>query len=125
MLSILSSSASTRRRTGTSARSRHHTRSASHGRIGDEVLQRLVTARVAQAPMHRLHGLPFAIGEERVEILTGGLPLRLAAEARTEAIQELAQAPQQRPRGPRRHTRSVLKSLKKYKPESLDQADSI
>mgnify|MGYP003456791854 CR=1 FL=1 len=56
--------------------------------------------------------------------IVGG-PLRRSTEARTEAIEVLAQSPQQRPRGPGRHTRSVPKSSKKYKSESLDQADSI
>ncbi len=53
--------------------------------------------------MHRLHRLPLAVVEQAVEILTGGLPLRLAAEARTEAVQELPQTLQQRAGRPSRH----------------------
>ena len=65
--------------------------------------------------MHRLHGLPLAVVEQAVEILTGGVPLRLPAEARAEPIEVLAQAPQQRPRGPRRDARSVRDSARQYK----------
>ena len=53
-------------------------------------------------------------------ILARGLALRLAAEARAEPVEELAQSPQQRPCGPRRHARSVQNLRKKYK--SLDRA---
>jgi hypothetical protein len=80
------------------------------------VLERLILAGITQSPVHRLHGLPLAVVEQSVEILTGGLALRLAAEAGAEPIEELAQSSQQRPRGPRRHTRSVQNSPKKYKP---------
>ena len=66
--------------------------------------------------MHRLHGLPLAVVEQSLEILTGGVPLWLPAEAGAEPIEVLAQASQQRPRGPRRHPRSVQNSPKKYKP---------
>ena len=65
--------------------------------------------------MHRLHRLPLAVVEQPVDVLAGRLALRLATEARTEAVQELAQAPQQRARGPRRHGRSVADPRKKYK----------
>ena len=77
------------------------------GRVRDEVLQRLILTRSAQPPMHGLHRLPLAVIEQPVEILTGGLALRLAAEAGTEPIQELPQASQQFPGGSRRHARSV------------------
>ena len=49
-------------------------------------------SRITQASMHRLHGLPLAVVEQAVEILTGGVLLRLSAEAGTEPIEELAQA---------------------------------
>ena len=91
----------------------------------DEVLQRLILARIAQPAMHRLHRLPLAVVEQPVEILTGGVALRLAAEARTEPIQELAQASQQRPRGPRRHARSVRDAARKYKSNLGERAGSL
>jgi hypothetical protein len=49
------------------------------------------------------------------EILRRGLSLRLTAEAGAEPIEELAQASQQRPRGPRRHDRSLRDSARQYK----------
>jgi hypothetical protein len=64
----------------------------------DEVRHRLILARIAQPSMHRLHGLPLAVVEQAVEILTGGVPLRLSAEARAEAVQVLAESSQQRAR---------------------------
>jgi hypothetical protein len=78
--------------------------------------------------MHRLHGLALALVEETVDVLTRGLSLRLSTEARAEAIQVLAQSPQQRPRGPRGHARSVADSRPKYKCDlsvRVDQAESI
>jgi len=86
----------------------------------DEVLQRLVVARIAQAPVHRLHRLPLAVVEEPVDVLRRGLTLRLPAETRAEPVEEQAQSSQQCPCGPRRHARSVQDLRKKYK--SLDQA---
>jgi hypothetical protein len=64
--------------------------------------------------MHRLHGLPLTIVEEAVDILARRSPLRLSTEARTEAIQILAQSPQQRPRGSGGHAYSVPDATKKY-----------
>ena len=84
-------------------------------RVRDEVLQRLILAGIAQPAVHRLHRLPLAVVEQPVEILARRLALRPATEARTEAIEELAQASQQRPGGPRRHARSVQDRRKKYK----------
>ena len=49
-------------------------------------------------------------------MLARRIPLRLPAEAGTEPIEVLAQPSQQRPRGPRRHPRSVQNSPTKYKP---------
>ena len=81
----------------------------------DEVLQRLILARLAQPTMHGLHGLPLTVVEQAIEILTGRVPLRLAAEAGAEPIQILAQASQQCPRAGRCHPRSVQNSADKYK----------
>jgi hypothetical protein len=41
--------------------------------------------------MHRLHGLPFAVVEQRVEVLTGRRTLRLPTEAVGEAIGKLSE----------------------------------
>ena len=90
-------------------------------RMRDEVLQRLILARIAQPAMHRLHGLALAVVEQAVEILAGRVPLRLPTEARAESIQELAQAPQQRPCGPRRHAGSVRDSARQYKCDLTDR----
>jgi len=53
--------------------------------------------------MHGLHGLPLTIVEQPFEVLTGRVPLRLAAEARAELVEELAQASQEGARGASRH----------------------
>ena len=45
------------------------------GRVGDEVLQRLVGARIAQAPMHRLHGLALAVVDEARQVATRRIAL--------------------------------------------------
>jgi hypothetical protein len=79
------------------------------------VLECLILARITQSTMHRLHGLPLAVVEQPVEILRRGLPVRLTAEAGAEHTEELAHASQQRPRGPRRHDRSVRNSARQYK----------
>ena len=94
----------------------------------DEVLEGLILARITQPTLHRLHGRPLTVVEQAVEIPTGGVPLRLPAEAGAEPIEVLAQASQQRPRGPRRHARSVQDPVDKYKCNPsvhLDQAESI
>jgi hypothetical protein len=75
--------------------------------------------------MHGLHRLPLAVIEQPVEILTGGLALRLAAEADTEPIQELPQASQQFPGGSRRHARSVRNAARKYKRNRGERAGSL
>ena len=61
------------------------------------MLEGLILAGIIQASMDRLHGLPFSIVEQAVEVLPRRVPLRLSTEAGTEAIQVLAQSPQQRP----------------------------
>lgn len=81
------------------------------------MLEGLIPAGITQASMHCLHGLPFTIVEQAVEVLTRRVPLRLSTEAPAEAIQVLAQSPQQRPRGPGGHARSVPDSRKKYTPD--------
>ena len=91
-------------------------------RVRDEVLERLIVARIAQAPVHGLHRLPLAVVEQAVDVLGRGLALRLPAEARAEPVEELAQSSQQCPCGPRRHARSVHDPRKKYK--SSDRAAS-
>ena len=63
----------------------------------DEALQGLITTRVAQPAMHRLHGLALAVVEERVEILARRFPLGTPAETRAEPVHELAQPSEERP----------------------------
>ena len=53
-------------------------------RMRDEMLRRLVVAGIAQLPMHGLHGLPLAVIEERVQVATRRVPLRLPREARAK-----------------------------------------
>ena len=73
------------------------------------MLQGLIAARVAEASMHRLHGLPLAVVEQRVEVLTGRRTLGLPTEAVGEAIGKLSEPLQERSSRPLRHT---LKSTK-------------
>jgi inactivated superfamily I helicase len=61
------------------------------------MLQGLIRRRIAQAAMHRLHGLPLAVVEQPVEIPSRRLALRPPTEAdaelidkRPEALQDLA-----------------------------------
>src|SRR5262249_15866659 len=69
-------------------------------RIGDEVLEGLVAGGVAQASMHRLHGLPLAVVEQPVEILARRLALGPTRETVGKPVGKLTQPPQQRA-GPR------------------------
>jgi hypothetical protein len=85
----------------------------------------LILTGIAQPSMHGLHRLPLAVIEQPVEILTGGLALRLAAEAGTEPIQKLPQASQQFPGGSRRHARSVRNAAGKYKRNRGERAGSL
>jgi hypothetical protein len=75
----------------------------------------LILPGIAQPAVHRLHRLPLAVVEQPVEILAGRLALGPSAEAAAEAVEELAQASQECPRGPRRHARSVREATTKYK----------
>ncbi len=78
--------------------------------------------------MHRRHGLPLAVVQQPVEVLTRGSPLRLAAEARAEAVEKLAQASQQRTRRASGHARSVHNASHSYKPfhrEAQNQPDKV
>lgn len=72
-------------------------------RIGDEVLQGLVTDRIAQPAVPGLHRLAPAVVEEPFEVLTRGGALGRPTEAGAEAIHERPEAFQQRARRPRRH----------------------
>jgi hypothetical protein len=73
----------------------------------DEMLEGLILTGIAQPPMHRLHGLAFAIVEQTVDVLTRRVSLQLSAETRAEAIQILTQAPQERPCEPGGHAGSL------------------
>ncbi len=84
-------------------------------RVGDEVLEGLIVARIAQAPVHGLHRLALAVAEEAVNVLGGRVALRLPAETRAELIEEVAQSSQQCARGLGRHACSVPNPPRKYK----------
>ena len=79
------------------------------------MLEGLIIARIAQAPMHRLHRLPLAVAEQPVDVPGGRVALRLAAETRTELIEELAESSQECPRGASRHACSVPNAVRQYK----------
>jgi hypothetical protein len=78
------------------------------------MLQGLILAGLAQPAVHRLHRLPLTVVEQAVEILAGGVSLWAPTETRAEAVEELAQAAQQCPRGPCGHMRSVPNTLRQY-----------
>lgn len=84
-------------------------------RVCDEVLERLIVLRIPEPPMHRLHGLPLAVVEQAVDVLAGGRALGPSTEARTEPVQVLTQALQQRPCRPCGHARSVQTPARQYK----------
>jgi hypothetical protein len=67
------------------------------------MLQGLVADRIAEPSMHRLHGLPLAVVEERGDILARGLALRTAREVASELVGELAKPSQERPSRDLRH----------------------
>ena len=80
--------------------------------IGDELLQGLITDRVAEPAMHRLHGLPLAVVEQALEILRGCRALGVATEAARELVGKLTEPPQERTRRPIRHARKRTKLSK-------------
>jgi len=90
--------------------------------VGDEVLEGLIVAQIPESPVHGLYRLPLAVAEQPVDVLRRRLTLRLAAEARAELIEELAQSSQQRPCRARRHARSVLNAAHPYKRNPLGGA---
>ena len=57
-------------------------------RMRDEVLQPLVVARIAQPPMHRLHGLPFAVVEQSLHVPTRVRAMRSPTKAAGELIEK-------------------------------------
>jgi len=70
----------------TAARSCAQTGPVSHGECVMKCLEGLILAGITQASMDRLHGLPFTIVEQAVEVLPRRVPLRMSTEARAEAI---------------------------------------
>ena len=74
------------------------------------MLQGLVGDRVAQAAMHRLHGLPLAVVEEPFDVLTGRVALDAASETVVERVGERAEASQHSAGVPLVHTRNRKKS---------------
>lgn len=62
-----------------------------------------------------LHGLALTVVQQPVEIPTSGCPLRLAAEARPEFVEILAQAQEQCARRPCCHARSAQGAADQYK----------
>ena len=98
---LVPSRISTPLRSGITARSWRQTRSALHGRIGDEVLKRLIRARIADALEHRAHRLPATVAEQTDQIATKRAALRHVREADLERLEPLAQAIEPRRRVPR------------------------
>jgi hypothetical protein len=88
--------------------------------VGESYRASLILAWIAQPAMHGLHRFPLTVVEQAVEILTGGVPLRLSAEAGAEPIEVVAQASQEHPRGPCRHARGVRDSARQYKSNLIE-----
>lgn len=80
-------------------------------RVGDEMLQGPITGRVAEPPMHRLHGLPLAVVDEGVDVLTGRIALRVTIEAVGEPVRKLSEPLQERPNRPLCHERQRIRPL--------------
>ena len=83
------------------------------------MLQGLIADGVAEPPMHRLHGFPLAVVEQRVEVLTGRVALRVSAEAVREPVGKVSESLQERSNRPLRH------ALKSTKLSTLVQARRI
>ena len=67
-------------------------------RMGDEVLQALIRARVAQPPVHRLHRFAVAVVQKALEVPTGVGSVRAAPETRGELIEKRPEPRQQHAR---------------------------
>lgn len=61
-------------------------------RSADEVLQRFIAADIAEAPTQRLRGLPRAVAEVRVQIVTGSGALRQPRDAARVPVRPLSQS---------------------------------
>jgi hypothetical protein len=72
-------------------------------RMGDEVLQPLIRAGVAEPTMHRLHRFPVAVVQQSPQIPTGVGAVRAATEAGRELIEKRPEPRQQRARPSLRH----------------------
>jgi hypothetical protein len=73
------------------------------------VLERFVAARVPQAAMHRLHRLPLAVVEQRVQILTGRRVPGTTIDAVGELIGKLSEPSQQWSSRALRHAQKRMK----------------
>src|SRR5215211_3558208 len=60
-------------------------------RIGDEMLKRLIRARIADALQHRAHRLPPAVAQQPEEVAAKRAPLRDMREAHLEGLEPRAQ----------------------------------
>jgi hypothetical protein len=66
--------------------------------MGNEVLQALVGAGVAQPPMHRLHRLSLADVQQPLDVAAGVPAVRSPTETADEAIEKAPEPFQQRTR---------------------------
>ena len=76
---------------------------------------------IAEPPMHRLHGFPLAVVEERRHVLTGRFALGVAREARGELVGELSDRCKTARADGSVTRSSVRKSRHQYKYEILDR----
>ncbi len=76
-----------RSRSWITARSCRQTRSALHGACGNEVLERLIGARIGHALEHRAHRLAPAVAQQPEQIATEGTALRHVREADLERLE--------------------------------------
>ena len=103
-------------------------------RVGNEVLERLIGARIGHALEHRAHRLAPAVAQQPEQIATEGTALRHVREADLERLEPRAQAVEPRRRvarqsrqhrgaayrSPRRSTRSLISVPVRSRSESAD-----
>ena len=114
-----------------SSRIRIPLRSGSHGpqttpdglgiprRVRDEMLERLVRRRLADARQHRRHRLARAVAQQPVDVLAQRHVLRPVTETVLELIEPPRQPTQQRPRVPIEHARAAYRNQRKRTMSSI------
>ena len=107
------------RRSGITARKRRQTRSASHGRMRDEMLKGLIGDRLGDARQHRLHRLALAVAEDPLDVGPQRQQLRAMAEAALELLEPADQSLNARRRRVVDHRAAPYQTMRKSTMSSI------